>query len=88
MLVLIAEVNGWRPQITSQILKSEVAAVLADMGVSGGTAGSGRREREMTVGRLFTAANEVTIGGFWREHAKGELKTGSDYKILRFLSPC
>ena len=46
MLVLIAEVNGWRPQITSQILKSEVAAVLADMGVSGGTAGSGRRERD------------------------------------------
>ena len=29
---------------------------------------------EMTVGRFVTAANEVTIGGFWREHAKGELK--------------
>ena len=27
-------------------------------------------EREMTVGRFVTAANEVTIGGFWREHAK------------------
>ena len=31
--------------------------------------------REMTVTRFVTAANEVTIGGFWREHAK-------------FLSPC
>ena len=25
---------------------------------------------EMTVGRFVTAANDVTIGGFWREHAK------------------
>ena len=25
--------------------------------------------REMTVARFVTAANEVTIGGFWREHA-------------------
>ena len=32
--------------------------------------------REMTVGRFVTAANEVTIAGFWREHATGELKTG------------
>ena len=32
-------------------------------------------EREMTVERFVTAANEVTIGGFWREHVKGELKT-------------
>ena len=31
--------------------------------------------REMTVTRFVTAINEVTIGGFWREHAKGELKT-------------
>ena len=32
-------------------------------------------KREMTVGRFVTAANEATIGGFWREHAKGELRT-------------
>ena len=44
--------------------------------------------REMTVGRFVTAANEVTIGGFWREHAKGELRTGKYHEILKFLSPC
>ena len=37
------------------------------------------REREMTLGRFDSAANEVIIGGFWREHAKGELKTRRDY---------
>ena len=45
-------------------------------------------KREMTVGSFVTAANEVTIGGFWREHARGELRTKSAYKILEFLSPC
>ena len=40
--------------------------------------------REMTVGRFVTAANEVTIGGFWREHAKGELRTSKDHEILKF----
>ena len=44
--------------------------------------------REMTVTRFVTAANEVTIGGFWKEHAKGELKTRRDHEILKFLSPC
>ena len=44
--------------------------------------------RDMTVTRFVTAANEVTIGGFWREHAKGELKTRRDHEILKFLSPC
>ena len=44
--------------------------------------------REMTVGRFVTAANEVTYGGFWMEHAKGELKTRKNHEILRFLSPC
>ena len=44
--------------------------------------------REMTVARFVTAANEVTIGGFWREHAKGELRTRRDHEILGFLSPC
>ena len=44
--------------------------------------------REMTVDRFVTAANEVTIGGFWREHAKGELRTRKDHEILKFLSPC
>ena len=34
------------------------------------------------------AANGVTIGGFWREHAKGELRTRKDHEILKFLSPC
>ena len=40
--------------------------------------------REMTVGRFVTAANEVTIGGFWREHAIGELRTRKDHQILKF----
>ena len=44
--------------------------------------------REMTVGSFVTAANEVTIGGFWREHAKGELRTRKDHETLNFLSPC
>ena len=44
--------------------------------------------REMTVGRFVTAANEVTIGVFWREHAKDELRTRKNHEILRFLSPC
>ena len=44
--------------------------------------------RDMTVGRFVTAANEVTGGGFWREHAKGDLKTRKDHEILKFLSPC
>ena len=44
--------------------------------------------RDMTVARFVSAANEVTIGGFWREPAKGELKTRRDYEILKFLSPC
>ena len=44
--------------------------------------------REITV-TWFTAANEVKIGGFWMEHAKGELKTRRDHEILKFfLSPC
>ena len=44
--------------------------------------------RDMTVGRFVTAENEVTIGGFWRQHAKDELKTRKNHEILRFLSPC
>ena len=44
--------------------------------------------REMTVARFVTAANEVNIGGFWMEHAKGELRTRKDHEILKFLSPC
>ena len=44
-------------------------------------------DRDMTVGRFVTAANEVTIGGFWREHARGDLKTRKDHKILKFLNP-
>ena len=42
----------------------------------------------MTVGRFVTAANEVTIGGFWREHAKDELRMRKSHEILRFLGPC
>ena len=45
-------------------------------------------DREMTVTRFVSAANEVTIGGLWREHAKGELRTKRDHEILKFLSPC
>ena len=44
-------------------------------------------DRVMTVGRFVTAANEVTVGGFWMEHARGKLKTRRDHEILRFLSP-
>ena len=44
--------------------------------------------REITVARFVTAANGVTIGAFWREHAKGELRTRKDHEILKFLSPC
>ena len=44
--------------------------------------------RDITVGRFVTAANEVTVGGFWREQAKGDLKTRKNHKILRFLIPC
>ena len=44
--------------------------------------------RDMTVGRFVTAANEVTIGGFWREHARGDLMTRKDHEILKFLIPC
>ena len=43
---------------------------------------------ERTVERFVTAGNEVTVGGFWMDHAKGELKTTRDHEILRFLSPC
>ena len=44
--------------------------------------------REMKVTRFVTVANEVIIGGFWREHAKRELSTRKDHEILKFLSPC
>ena len=37
---------------------------------------------------MWEHANEVTVGGFCTNHAKGELKTKRDHKILRFLSPC
>ena len=42
--------------------------------------------RDMTVVRYGTAANEVTVGRFWREHAKGDLQTRKNHEILRFLS--
>ena len=45
-------------------------------------------KRKITVGIFDTAANEVTIGGFWRKHAKGELRTRKSHDILRFLSTC
>ena len=38
--------------------------------------------REITVTRFVTAANEVTIGGFWREHAK---KKSRDSQVLESL---
>ena len=44
--------------------------------------------RDMTEGRFVTAANEVTVGGFWSEHAKGDLRTRKNQEILRFLNPC
>ena len=51
-------------------------------------AGAEKQLEAMTVGRFVTAVNEVTIGAFWREHAKDELRTRKDHKILRFLSTC
>ena len=45
-------------------------------------------DREMTVTGFVTAANEFTIGRFWRELAMGDLKTRRDHEILKFLSPC
>ena len=42
----------------------------------------------MTVGTIVKSANEITIGGFWRDHATGELKTRKPHEILRFLCPC
>ena len=42
----------------------------------------------MTVGTFVMSANETTVAGFWREHAKGELRTRKSYKVLRNLSPC
>ena len=44
-------------------------------------------KREMTKRRFVTAANEEPIEGFWRDHAKDELKTRKSHEILRFLSP-
>ena len=44
--------------------------------------------KEMIVGRFVTAANKVTAGRLWGEHAKDELRTRKDHEILRFLSPC
>ena len=46
------------------------------------------KSRVMTVGRFVTMANEVTIGGFRREHTKYELRTRKYPEIFRFLSPC
>ena len=40
-------------------------------------------DKEMTVGKFAAAANESTIGGFWREHAKGELRNRRSHEILR-----
>ena len=41
--------------------------------------------REMMAGTFVTSTNEITIAGFWREHAKGELNTRKFDKILRFF---
>ena len=46
------------------------------------------KNRDMTLGRFVTAANEVTVRGFWSEHAKSDLRTRKNHEILRFLSPC
>ena len=43
--------------------------------------------RETTVGGFVTAANEVTVGGFWMEHAKGELKTSKNHMKFEILEP-
>ena len=41
------------------------------------------RERERDDGgEISTAAKEVTIGGFWKEHAKGELRTRRTHETL------
>ena len=61
------------------------------MRVSGGTARSCRKKSDDCGGGgggFVTAVNEVTIGSFWREHAKGELRIRKTYEILIFLSSC
>ena len=45
-------------------------------------------KREMTVWIMVTSAKKVIIGGFWWEHANGELIARKTYEILNFLSPC
>ena len=45
-------------------------------------------KREMKVGTFVTSANEMTILGFWRKHATGEIGTRRAYEIFRLLSPC
>ena len=40
----------------------------------------------MTVGRFATAANEVTVGGFWTKHAKSEQEGVRDFEILESRS--
>ena len=39
-------------------------------------------KREMTLGTFVKSANEVTIAGFWRKHAKGELGTRKTHEIF------
>ena len=34
------------------------------------------------------SANGTSIAGFWREHAKGDLRTRRSFEISRFFSPC
>ena len=99
ILVVIAKGNAWRILMAApnreleptnlRLRKSELAAAWADVSHAlRGFYELAAESREMTVGRFVTAASEVTIRGFWREHAKGELRTRKDHEILKFLSPC
>ena len=76
----LTQENGWWPFLTPRLENATNKSFLEkQLELADG--------REMTVARFVSAANEVTIGGFWREHAEGELRTRRDHEILKFLSP-
>ena len=59
----------------------------AGMGVSRETIGSGR-EQGHDSRKIRHGGERSYHWGFWREHARGGLKTRKDHEILKFLSPC
>ena len=60
----------------------------AGMGVSREIIGSGREQGHDSRTIRHGGKRSYHWGGFWREHARGDLKTRKDHEILKFLSPC